>query len=189
VLVAVGVSVGTGVSVATAVGVSVGTGVGVSVSVGVSVGTAVGVSVAPPSASPSTLTLVSPSGGGTTQLADAVVPSGFVTVVVRLEPGGPLTVTLLPPVSENGALVAPPGVTVYVPLIVVPESPNATSVNAALPLALGPHGTVTANGHGVGAVVDVGVTVGVAVEAARVSLKPSTLLPAVPVRLTVRQFE
>jgi hypothetical protein len=47
---------------------------------------------------------------GAVQLAVRVLPSGFLYVAVRLDPGGPVTPALLGPSSENAALAGPPGV-------------------------------------------------------------------------------
>jgi len=180
----VGVALGVIVSV---VGVVVGVGVLVSVGVGVgvSVDVAVGVSV------------------GAAQLAesDVVVPSGLATVTARLDPGAAITPMLLTPLSENRASVNPTGVTVYEPLTTVPGLAVEANVNTAFTLTLEAQVTVRASGRGVlngvgvldgvgvavtvGEGVEVGVGVGVRVPTATL-LKPSTLLLAPPVTVTVR---
>jgi hypothetical protein len=53
---------------------------------------------------------VAGAASGAAQLAESVVPSGFVYVAVRFDPGGPVTATLLGPSSEKAALLGPPGV-------------------------------------------------------------------------------
>src|SRR5262249_44404781 len=82
-------------------------------------------------------------GGGGAQLPeiDVVVPSELMTVAVRLDPAGPVIPRLLSPMSENGASVGPSGITLYVPVIVVPGLADDSNVKTAFPFASRAHVT------------------------------------------------
>jgi hypothetical protein len=112
--------------------VAVGDSVGVSVVVGVDV--VVG--------GAGVLVTVGVAVGAQLDGIDCVVPSRLVIVAVRLDSAGALTEMLLCPVSENASPTGPPGVTVYVPIMVVPGLSDDDNVKTALPFASVAHVTL-----------------------------------------------